>query len=429
MPVHRFVLALLALPVCLGPAAQAAAPVRPESLPQGFLLVVEDVSRQADEHHPIYLASNFNNWNSADPFRQLARRADGRWEIAVTAPDPGAAMEFKFTMGGWNREELDAEGRKIANRTLPELEAADLAPGQVPVFELTVPRFREVATDAALDVYDPNAPLDATGDVRRLQVVGGGGEAASLERDLLVWLPPGYDDPDNAARRYPVLYLFDAQNLYDQPPGIPGEWRVDETLTELIGGGRVEPIIVVGVPHAGGLRISEYLPFDALDWAEPAGDECIDWVLSTVMPRVERAFRVSTAPGNTAIGGSSLGGLMAMVAATRHPDRFGKALIESPSLLTDDGHQVRDYARDVERWPARVVVGMGGREASADASDNDRNRQYTDWARELDADLEHAGLGPDRRLLVFDPDAFHTESAWAARFPRAVEFLFPARDD
>lgn len=422
-------LAFVSLTLLAARTASAGEPVRPESLSQGFVLVVTDAAGQADDLNPIYLASNFNGWNPVDPFRQLERRADGRWAIAVTAPSPDAAMEFKFTQGGWNREELDAEGHKIANRTLPTLDSDTIRDGVPPEIELTAVRFREVATDAGREAYDPSAPLEVTGELKRVQVVGGGGEAASLERDLLVWLPPGYEDAANAGRRYPVLYMFDAQNLFDPPPGIPGEWHVDETLTELIGAGRVEPIIVVGIPHAGTLRISEYLPFDALKWAKPAGRECLDWVVSTVMPKIERDFRVSTRPEDTAIGGSSLGGLMALVAAGDHPDRFGKALIESPSLLSEDGHQVREYAHAVKRWPGKVVVGMGGREASSDSSDADRNKQYRDWAHELDALLADAGLGADRRLLILDEEAHHTESAWAARFPRAVEFLFPAKDE
>ena len=54
-------------------------------------------------------------------------------------------------------------------------------------------------------------------------------------RFLRVWLPPGYDDPANAARHYPVLYLNDGQNLFEASTSFTGvEWQVDETSERLV---------------------------------------------------------------------------------------------------------------------------------------------------------------------------------------------------
>ena len=407
------------LAAALAPPHAPAPPVASESLPQGFVLLVRDESGAAGPDRPLHLACNFNAWNPADPEWRLAPQPDGRWRLHITAPSPDDRMEFKFTLGGWDREELDAAGGVIANRTLPAVEPPPGA--EPPVIELSIPRFREAS--APPPPYDPLDPAHVTGDLRTLAVTGGGGEAASLTRDLLIWLPPGYDEPANRDRAYPVLYLFDGQNLFNPAPGVAGEWHVDETLTRLVEEGRVEPLIVVGIPHAGTMRISEYLPMGPIPGVRPAGRACMAWVLGTVMPAVEAAFRVSTDPADTGIGGSSLGGLMAMLAATEHADRFGRALIESPSLLLGDGAEVRAHAAGAPRWSERVVVGMGGREAGGDAR---RNAQYTAWARDLDAAIAATGIADDARLLQIDETARHTESAWAQRFGPAVEFLFPA---
>src|ERR1700689_2075464 len=87
-------------------------------------------------------------------------------------------------------------------------------------------------------------------------------------RMLRVWLPPGYDAKDHA-KRYPVLYLNDGQNLFDACTSMfsSDEWRVDETATALIGGGKIPPMIFVGIDSAGKRdRPKKYLPFpdDAL---------------------------------------------------------------------------------------------------------------------------------------------------------------------
>jgi predicted alpha/beta superfamily hydrolase len=272
----------------------------------------------------------------------------------------------------------------------------------------------------------PYRRLEVTGDVRRLPVQGGAAGAEAMTRDLLVWLPPGYDAPENAGRSYPVLYMMDGQNIFEALPGLPGEWGVDETATALIEAGQIRPLIIVGVPHGGVHRLTEYLPFGSIQGNEGAGPEFVAWMRREVMPRVERAFRVASGPENTGIGGASLGGAISLYAATQHPDVFGRVIVESLPLLPDNGNAARAYLDSVKVWPGRVFVGMGGREVSNNERDAARNVMYRAWAEEMDTRLAAAGLGSGDRRLRIDADANHNELAWAARFPEAVKFLFPA---
>lgn len=426
---------MIACCVC-GPLAPAAVAtfvepdmVQPELLPQGFVLVVEDVSRTATPDQPIYFASSINGWNPADPDYVLSPRSDTRWQIVIDKIPANTTIAFKVTMGGWDREELDESGSSIENRSLPKIDRSKLAPGERPVIEIKVPQFRIPAPLS--DVVRQSGPyrkLEVTGDVRRLAVQGGGGTGAieALTRDLLVWLPPGYHAPENAGRAFPVLYLMDGQNVFEALPGLPGEWGVDETATELIEAGAIRPLIIVGVPHAGENRLTEYLPFGSIQGNEAAGPEFVAWMQREVMPRVERAFRVASGPENTGIGGASLGGAISLYAATQHPDVFGRVIVESLPLLPDNGNAARAYLDSVSAWPGKVFVGMGGREVSNNERDAERNAMYRAWAEELDARLAAAGLGADARRLRIDADANHNELAWAARFPEAVTFLFPA---
>lgn len=401
--------------------------VQPELLPQGFVLVVEDASRIATPDQPIYFASSINGWNPADPEFVLSPRSDTRWQIVIDKIPANTTIAYKVTMGGWDREELDDAGNPVENRSLPKVDRSKLAPGERPVIEITVPQFRIPA--ALADVVRQSGPyrrLEVTGDVRRLPVQGGPGGAEALTRDLLVWLPPGYHAPENAGRSYPVLYLMDGQNVFEALPGLPGEWGVDETATELIVAGVIRPLIIVGVPHAGEHRLTEYLPFGSIRGNEAAGPEFVEWLRREVMPRVERAFRVADGPENTGIGGASLGGAISLYAATTHPDVFGRVIVESLPLLPDNGDAARAYLDSVKSWPQRVFVGMGGREVSNSDRDAERNGMYRAWAKEIDARLAKAGLKDTDRRLLIDEEANHNELAWAARFPEAVKFLFPA---
>lgn len=403
----------------------AATPIEPESLAQGFLLIVEDKSGKASPASPIYLASNFGNWNPGDPAYKLEPQSDMKWRILVKRPaNRTDRMEFKFTRGSWELEELNADLSTPGNRTLPMLEAASVKPGEPPRIELVIHRWSdEKPGNQRQAADDPYRPMSVSGTVRRLEVAGGAGVSPGTARDLLVWLPPGYGDARNTGARYPVLYLHDGQNVFEKHPGIPEEWRADETAGELIAKGRMSPIIIVAIPHSGKNRNAEYLPVEALPGIKPLGDLHIDWLVSHVMPRVERAFRVKTGPENTAVGGASLGAIISLYAATQRPDVFGLVLAESLPLRAGATSAWDAWLSGVKQWPRKVFLGVGGTENGPGKTDS--NRAYAEAVQALDKTLDKAGLGPDRRLLIVDQKAEHNEVAWAKRFPDALRFLFP----
>ena len=403
--------------------AQPAEPrmVQPESLEQGFILVVTDKSRTASAASPIYIASSHNGWNPADPEARLTPRSDMRWQIEFAKPTLDSRIAFKFTRGSWDLVETTADFKAIDNRTLPLIDASALAPGEKPIIELTVESWRDVNPETpARSVSNPYRPITVIeGTIRRVETVGGG---VPIVRDVLVWLPPGYDAPENKDRRYPVLYLQDGQNLFEQHPGIPAEWKADETAAELIRSGEIEPLIIVSIPNAGAARISEYSPVELLNGVEPRGGEYVRYLVGEVVPRVDRAFRTKTGPENTAVGGSSLGGIIALEAATEHPDVFGMALAESPSLVLRDWAAMRRLMGKQE-WPRRLYIGMGGRESNDDAN---RNAAHVKAARDLENLAKNKGVAGTH--LMIDPDAVHNEDAWAERLPAALRFLFPAEE-
>jgi len=399
--------------------------VRPETLPQGFVIVVTDSSGEANKDNPMYMASSINGWNPSDEEFMLSGRSDLRWQIVIDRDLQGVGVQFKFTLGGWDREELDADGNAIPNRSLPLVDASKLKEGEKPIIELTVIDFREPVSLAeqvrASGFYHK---LIVTGDVSRLEVRGGGGGAQAMTRDLLIWTPPGYNDPANADKTYPVLYMFDGQNIFEQLPGVPGEWGADETATRLVESGKVEPMIIVGIPHAGEYRLSEYLPFGSYKGVKADGQATMEWIFRQVMPRVERAFRVRTDRASTSIGGASLGGAMALYASTAYPDRFANAIIESLPMMDDEGHATMTYLSSVKHWPDKVFIGMGGKEVGNDPADEELNAKYRQWAKMLDLGMAASGLGDDQRLLIIDPDANHNEIAWNKRFEQALLFLY-----
>jgi predicted alpha/beta superfamily hydrolase len=259
-------------------------------------------------------------------------------------------------------------------------------------------------------------------------------------RYLRVLLPDGYDDPGSHERRYPVLYLADGQNLFDPATSVfgPSEWRVDETVHQLVSAGRISPLIVVGVDDAGAeARAHEYLPWpDTLAHSSetsPRGKLYPDFMVREVMPFINAHYRTLTDAAHTGIGGSSYGGLISAYVVLVRPGVFGRALIESPTLDVD-GDQFFTEAAAFRSWPERLYLGVGTNEGSArtcDPTDPDppdvSGRFMVRHLRQFETLLRRAGLDSTRLQVVVARCATHTHAAWAARLPAALAFLYAPR--
>jgi predicted alpha/beta superfamily hydrolase len=239
-------------------------------------------------------------------------------------------------------------------------------------------------------------------------------------RMLRVWLPPQYDG--RSRTRYPVLYLNDGQNLFDPATAFAGvSWQAGETAGLLIREKKIPPLILVGIDNAGKCRLREYIPYRSADprLIGPQGKHYPDFLEREVMPLVEANYSVAKGPENTGLGGSSLGGLITLYTQLAAPGVFGHLLIESPSLYVAN-RRIIEECRGFRDWPFRVYLGTGTRELGDPAKD----RKIVDDVRALEALLRAAGLDRRRLKVQIEEGAAHTESAWAKRFPAALEFLF-----
>lgn len=245
------------------------------------------------------------------------------------------------------------------------------------------------------------------------------------ERKIRVLLPAGYADAANQGRRYPVLYLLDGQNVFDACLSEVSrhEWGADEAVQRLVAEGRIPPMIVVGVDHAGKDRAREYLPYKDYvgnpDMDEPAGKQFPDFMTREVLPLVDAHYRTLQGPAHTGIGGSSYGGVASLYALLAKPNTFGHGLIESPVLGIGMGQLVRDTSPLVA-MPRRVFIGFGGKESSNPAV----NARMIGLVRQVEANFHAAGYDASTLRVVVDADAAHTEAAWEQRLPGALAFLF-----
>lgn len=240
---------------------------------------------------------------------------------------------------------------------------------------------------------------------------------ASTRRDAVVYLPPGYDD--NPRTRYPVLYMQDGQNLFDPATGFAGqEWGADGTADHLIQQNRIAPVIIVGVYNGGARRISEYTPTrNARMRKGGKASNYAAMLAREVKPLIDSTYR--TQKSVSAIGGSSLGGLLALVAALAEPRIFSRAAVMSPSVWWDG----RSVLNIVAKWKGakrpRLWVDMGTAEgASPQATLQD--------ARSLrDALTEKGWIAGEDLCYREIHGGQHNEHAWGTRFGQVLEWLFP----
>jgi predicted alpha/beta superfamily hydrolase len=234
-------------------------------------------------------------------------------------------------------------------------------------------------------------------------------------RDVLVYLPPGYGD---GTRRYPVLYFNDGQNLFDGATAfVPGqEWGLDETAERLILAGALPPLIIVAVDHGVERRLDEFSPTrDKQRRAGGAADRYGRMLVDELKPFIDANYRTLPGPSTTALGGSSMGGLVTLYLGLTRPGTFGRLAVMSPSVWWDDRVIVRQVERLERRPPLRIWLDVGTAEGEKALED----------VRALKRALIAAGWqeGVDLHYLEA-ADASHSETAWAARVAPMLEFLF-----
>jgi predicted alpha/beta superfamily hydrolase len=210
--------------------------------------------------------------------------------------------------------------------------------------------------------------------------------------------------------------MHDGQNLFEPERSfIPGNhWRLREAADEAVGNRGSEPMIIVGIDNAGAARIDEYTP--TLDPQKKAGGRAADharMLIEELKPLIDQRYRTRAGAVDTAIGGSSLGGLISLYLVLHHPDVFGRAAIMSPSVWWHDRVILSDVAAFDRQPRPRIWLDIGLREGA----------EAVQGARVLRSALRARGWNGDL-AYVEDKRGEHNERAWAGRATRMLEFLF-----
>ena len=230
------------------------------------------------------------------------------------------------------------------------------------------------------------------------------------DRDIVVWMPPGYKA--ETEKRYPVLYMHDGGNVFVL-------WRLDEIAEKLIASKEIEPLIIVGVPHGGTQedRFNELTP-TRVRGQGGKGDLYGRMLVEELKPAIDLDYRTLAGPGDTAVGGTSLGGLASLYLGLKHPGIFGNLVVMSPSVWWDNRVIVRDIKALKAKPSLRIWLDVGTEEGGMRVPVKELRDALVSkgWALKVDLSyLEAKGEG-------------HNEGAWARRAALVLKYLFPRKE-
>ncbi len=229
------------------------------------------------------------------------------------------------------------------------------------------------------------------------------------DRRIHVHLPEGYYDTDE---RYPVMYMFDGHNLYEDEEATYGKsWGLEEFLNAYD-----KPMIMVGMEcsHEGNGRLEEYCPYDILFWDQQLqgkGDIYMDWVVHELKPYIDKNYRTMPFRECTAVGGSSMGGLMAYYTVYKYNRWFSKAACLSPSIIMCREELFADFADSYISPDTRIYFSFGTNEIG------DPRPHLVPFVEDIERRQGY-------HYVDVIPEGHHNEATWETRNPIYMDFLW-----
>jgi enterochelin esterase-like enzyme len=314
---------------------------------------------------------------------------------------------FKVTRGTWGTVESTADGKDSSNHTF------------------TAAKDEKVEVAVAIEIDGGQAVpgrVTLTGNVIVHKNAIKSAALPGPQRSLVVYLPPDYEK--NKEQKYPVLYLQDGQNLFDEATSYQGiEWKLDEAAQKLSANGRMKPAILVGVYNAPTRDIEYTPPLAGLASDKAKGNRYVEMLVKEVKPFIDQRYRTMPDRDNTSVGGGSLGGLAALYAAKTHNDVFGGVIALSPWLRLGETPVVKDLVGD-GAWLKRtkLFIDMG----------TDAGHNYPGGAEKAIPDaqallvaIETAGVPQGERFQYREIEGGkHNEASWATTGEQVLLSVF-----
>ena len=351
-----------------------------------ILLTTDD-----DDFRNVYISGNFNKWRTQDKAFLMEKIGDGlyhfKFENDFEYPEP---MLYKFTKGDWSDVEIDKYGNRTENRVCNQ---------------------NSGVKKEHVDKWRKNWLPFKQNFLPQVKLISDEFEIPQLNKTRKIWalLPHDYDNSDE---HYPVLYLQDAQNLFNEKAQY-GNWEIDKKLA-VMSEYNIGKIIIIAIEHADKDRIKEYnVGKTVLGLGQ--GKQYIRFVTDTLKPFVDANFRTKTQREFTGIGGSSMGGLVSIFSGLMYPEVYGKLMIFSPSLWVVPKLNIPDDI-DESYQDTKIYLYAGG----------DESATMIEHVKRFKKNMVKSEFVSDKMKinLSINMEGKHNESYWSDEFPKAIEWLF-----
>jgi Predicted hydrolase of the alpha/beta superfamily len=344
-------------------------------------MVTSIATRQNDD---VYVSGNFNNWNPQDEKYKLKSFGNNAWGVVLKAM-PAGTYAFKFTRGSFDKVECAANGADIDNR----------------IIEVNDDVKREYKIEGWKDDY-PLRPKPYTASVQ-VHIIDTAFKIPQLNRTRRIWvyLPKTYSF---SSKTYPVLYMHDGQNLFNEQTAPFGEWGVDECLDTLQQQLNRE-CIVVGIDNGGDKRMAEYNPYDNAQYGRGEGREYVDFIVKNLKPFIDGKYRTKKDVKHTFIAGSSMGGLISLYAVIQYPQVFGGAGIFSPAFWLAPQIFTAAAGFNYNASQTNIYFYAGGKESAT--MESDTRKMYDILKQKPNCELRE----------IISPLGLHSEKYWRQNFP------------
>ena len=360
------------------------------SLGAQVTFVIDSLPDYTPAEDILFIAGDFQGWNPGDPAYALHKNDDDKWTITLDSVAEGITYKFKFTRGDWEKVEKGLAGEEIPDR---EFTFGNDSTVSVIIFNWA----------------DFGSPGESTA-AWNVSVMDENFYMPQLDRERRIWLylPPDYDSTDNS---YPVIYMHDGQNIFDQKTSFAGEWEVDETLNNLAEMGYEVPI-VVGIDNGGEFRTDELTPWVHPQYGGGQGDEYMAFIVETLKPYIDENYRTLTDRDNTGIIGSSLGGLISNYGAIKYQEVFSKSGPFSPAYWINYDSIFNYISNTGIENEIRFYQNVGENEGDA----------YVNMMYEMEDSLKSVGFENVVSKVITGGD--HNEQTWREDFSAAYLYLF-----
>lgn len=340
----------------------------------------------------VYLSGSFNSWSLRSNEHYFSKENNGSDSLTILLP-PGN-YEYKFTRGDWTKVETLASGKDIVNRKIHIEHDTSI--------NIKITAWRD-------DFPQEQIIRKHTASVH-VSILDSAFYMPQLNRTRKIWMYLPFDY-STTTKRYPVIYMHDGQNVFDEFTSGFGEWGVDEFLDTFKK--NMKTCIIVAIEHGADKRMKEYNPYEFRKYGKGEGDKYVRFIAETLKPYIDKNFRTIKNRNNTLIAGSSMGGLISLYAVIRYPNVFGGAGFFSPAFWTAPGLD-NDIKKLSASFNPKLFFYAGGKESD-----------------EMIPDMKHIeqlikAYAPNAIIKeITDQHASHNEIAWKHYFPAFYNWIVP----